>query len=83
MTSSRRRITDDWLHLIDCDAENVVKVSPFRPGADSPSKAHSSIIQPASPSTHSVRRCRLTPNSPALSDYHFAPLALADHSPVK
>ena len=27
-------ITEDWLHLIDHDAENVVKVSPFRPGGD-------------------------------------------------
>ena len=25
-------ITEDWLHLIDYDAENVVKVSPIRPG---------------------------------------------------
>ncbi len=30
-------ITEDWLHLIDHDAENVVKVSPYRPGsADAP-----------------------------------------------
>ena len=27
-------ITEDWLHLIDHDAENVVKVTPFRPGGD-------------------------------------------------
>jgi proteasome-associated ATPase len=29
-------ITEDWLHLIDHDAENVVKVSPYRAGADGP-----------------------------------------------
>lgn len=29
-------ITEDWLHLIDHDAENVVKVSPYRPGSDGP-----------------------------------------------
>jgi proteasome-associated ATPase len=27
-------ITEDWLHLIDHDAENVVKVSPYRAGAE-------------------------------------------------
>lgn len=27
-------ITEDWLHLIDHDAENVVKVSPYRPGSE-------------------------------------------------
>jgi proteasome-associated ATPase len=37
-------ITEDWLHLIDHDAENVVKVSPFRPGADTSGKAHSVIV---------------------------------------
>lgn len=37
-------ITEDWLHLIDHDAENVVKVSPFRPGADASGKAHSAIV---------------------------------------
>jgi proteasome-associated ATPase len=37
-------ITEDWLHLIDYDAENVVKVSPFRPGAASSSKPHSPIV---------------------------------------
>jgi proteasome-associated ATPase len=37
-------ITEDWLHLIDHDAENVVKVSPFRPGADSSGKPHSAIV---------------------------------------
>ena len=25
-------ITEDWLHLIDYDSENVVKVAPVRPG---------------------------------------------------
>jgi len=29
-------ITEDWLHLIDHDAENVVKVSPYRAGAETP-----------------------------------------------
>jgi proteasome-associated ATPase len=29
-------ITEDWLHLIDHDAENVVKVSPYRPSGDNP-----------------------------------------------
>jgi proteasome-associated ATPase len=29
-------ITEDWLHLIDHDAENVVKVSPYRPSGDAP-----------------------------------------------
>jgi proteasome-associated ATPase len=37
-------ITEDWLHLIDHDAENVVKVSPFRPGSDTSAKAHSAIV---------------------------------------
>jgi proteasome-associated ATPase len=37
-------ITEDWLHLIDHDAENVVKVSPFRPGADAAARSHSSIV---------------------------------------
>jgi proteasome-associated ATPase len=27
-------ITEDWLHLIDHDAENVVKVTPYRPGSE-------------------------------------------------
>ncbi len=36
-------ITEDWLHLIDHDAENVVKVSPIRPGADI-GKAASPIV---------------------------------------
>jgi proteasome-associated ATPase len=29
-------ITEDWLHLIDYDAENVVKVAPFRAGDTKP-----------------------------------------------
>jgi proteasome-associated ATPase len=29
-------ITEDWLHLIDHDAENVVKVSPYRAGSETP-----------------------------------------------
>ena len=37
-------VTEDWLHLIDYDAENVVKVSPFRPGADPASKSRSSVV---------------------------------------
>ncbi len=32
-------ITEDWLHLIDHDAENVVKVSPFRPSDNAPKSA--------------------------------------------
>ena len=36
-------ITEDWLHLIDYDAENVVKVSPIRPGADA-AKTPSPIV---------------------------------------
>ena len=36
-------ITEDWLHLIDHDAENVVKVSPFRPGGDA-AKTPSPIV---------------------------------------
>ncbi len=37
-------ITEDWLHLIDHDSENVVKVSPVRPGPDSGSKAAPTVI---------------------------------------
>jgi proteasome-associated ATPase len=37
-------ITEDWLHLIDHDAENVVKVSPFRPGGESATRAPLSVI---------------------------------------
>ena len=36
-------ITEDWLHLIDHDAENVVKVSPIRAGADA-AKTPSPIV---------------------------------------
>ena len=32
-------ITEDWLHLIDHDAENVVKVSPFRASENTPKAA--------------------------------------------
>ncbi len=37
-------ITEDWLHLIDHDAENVVKVSPFRPGGDAAGRTPSPIV---------------------------------------
>jgi proteasome-associated ATPase len=37
-------ITEDWLHLIDFDAENVVKVSPFRPGSENATKTPSAIV---------------------------------------
>ena len=37
-------ITEDWLHLIDYDSENVVKVSPVRAGPDSGSKAAPTVI---------------------------------------
>ncbi|MDQ3624052.1 MAG: AAA family ATPase, partial [Verrucomicrobiota bacterium] len=37
-------ITEDWLHLIDYDAENVVKVAPIRPGADARAKSANSVI---------------------------------------
>ncbi|MEO6785020.1 MAG: AAA family ATPase, partial [Chthoniobacteraceae bacterium] len=36
-------ITEDWLHLIDYDAENVVKVAPIRAGADA-AKTPSPIV---------------------------------------
>ncbi len=36
-------ITEDWLHLIDHDAENVVKVSPIRAGAEA-ARAASPIV---------------------------------------
>ncbi len=36
-------ITEDWLHLIDHDAENVVKVSPVRAGAEA-ARAPSPIV---------------------------------------
>ena len=32
-------ITEDWLHLIDHDSENVVKVSPFRASDNAPKAA--------------------------------------------
>lgn len=37
-------ITEDWLHLIDYDSENVVKVSPFRPGVESTAKPGTGIV---------------------------------------
>ncbi len=36
-------VTEDWLQLIDYDAENVVKVSPVRPNAEKTSAANSVI----------------------------------------
>lgn len=35
-------ITEDWLHLIDHDAESVVKIAPFRSGGISP--RHTSVV---------------------------------------
>ncbi len=37
-------VTEDWLQLIDYDSENVVKVSPVRPGREEKSAARSSIV---------------------------------------
>ena len=37
-------ITEDWLYLIDYDAENVVKVSPIRPGDSLRERAHAPVI---------------------------------------
>jgi proteasome-associated ATPase len=37
-------ITEDWLQLIDHDAENVVKVAPIRPGSERRAAAGSSVI---------------------------------------
>ena len=37
-------ITEDWLHLIDYDAENVVKVSPIRPGGEAGGRTPSPIV---------------------------------------
>jgi proteasome-associated ATPase len=37
-------ITEDWLHLIDHDAENVVKVTPYRPGSDNAPRAGSVVV---------------------------------------
>jgi proteasome-associated ATPase len=37
-------VTEDWLKLIDYDPENVVKISPVKPTADSASRAGSGVI---------------------------------------
>lgn len=37
-------ITEDWLHLIDYDAENVVKVAPIRPGESSRERTTGSSV---------------------------------------
>jgi len=37
-------ITEDWLKLIDYDSENVVKISPIRPGAAAKSPASGHVI---------------------------------------
>jgi proteasome-associated ATPase len=37
-------ITEDWLKLIDYDPENVVKIAPVRPTADSRSRVSSGVI---------------------------------------
>ncbi len=37
-------ITEDWLHLIDHDAENVVKVTPFRPGSEGPARTGTPVV---------------------------------------
>ncbi|MEK0449645.1 MAG: Proteasome-associated ATPase [Verrucomicrobiota bacterium] len=37
-------ITEDWLHLIDHDAENVVKLAPVRTGGESAGKAPPTVI---------------------------------------
>jgi proteasome-associated ATPase len=37
-------ITEDWLHLIDHDAENVVKVNPIRPQGESTHRAGTSVV---------------------------------------
>jgi proteasome-associated ATPase len=37
-------ITEDWLHLIDYDAENVVKVAPIRPGEASKDRPTAPVI---------------------------------------
>jgi proteasome-associated ATPase len=37
-------ITEDWLHLIDHDAENVVKVTPFRPTAEASARSGTPIV---------------------------------------
>jgi proteasome-associated ATPase len=37
-------ITEDWLHLIDHDAENVVKVNPIRPQSENRPHAGTSVV---------------------------------------
>jgi proteasome-associated ATPase len=37
-------ITEDWLHLIDHDAENVVKVAPFRAGTDNTPRPTTPVV---------------------------------------
>ena len=37
-------ITEDWLHLIDYDAENVVKVAPIRPGEGARERSGTGVI---------------------------------------
>ena len=37
-------ITEDWLKLIDYDPENVVKIAPVRPVADSADRPGSGVI---------------------------------------
>ena len=37
-------ITEDWLHLIDHDAENVVKVTPFRPGSEGSTRVGTPVV---------------------------------------
>ncbi|HEV2046445.1 MAG TPA: AAA family ATPase [Chthoniobacterales bacterium] len=37
-------VTEDWLKLIDYDPENVVKISPVKPTADSASRTSSGVI---------------------------------------
>jgi proteasome-associated ATPase len=37
-------VTEDWLKLIDYDPENVVKISPVKPSADSASRTGSGVI---------------------------------------
>jgi proteasome-associated ATPase len=37
-------ITEDWLQLLDYDAENVVKVAPIRPGAERRGSGPSAVI---------------------------------------
>ncbi len=37
-------VTEDWLKLIDCDPENVVKIAPFRPVSDTSARHISGVI---------------------------------------